>query len=678
MLLHTINTDRGVVHHAQPGPIMEMKVKIRDAVRSLEALLEKEKDKATCLPIGDTFILLQKLANAEYIAKTRRLSKRDGMRTHYDAEANVLKRHDSMFDFMEEKQDPMARKRPMEEQPHNLLEIDKEQVKRRKLGVSDDADCLRKTKAALQEKEIVEHEYLAGTPEGLFFLRYILKRNVGLVAQMPRTDLGAGSNTLRPTDVRLLNLILNKCKPQMYPLVSHWLYLEYNLHLSRGPGPGSIRYDYLLNDFCNAIEAKPLDELLPNLEAWYHFVWSLPKFTERVFTHIAAMCAMISDPQPSAGPPAVPLQLKLVKDLILSPGHQPTIEHRALHILLTLTTHQKDPVKLSAIKLLVPELYASARHKQRIEDFAVESFNRLAKFRGDEGEEATKCHIGLLLRLASVNSKLLQWVFGGFGQLRDNCKAVLLGKCRQLFAKCLAPGKRDVQDLLRNASASALPLVQAYVDLHKSQPLAGALKQALIEVAKSNCAFDILLPLIPQLSQREIDQNKLVESVAKTAYPSKKEFLYGIVQNICKSTTYNDKLKDIFKRVLVNDPDASENVYRPLAESINICLEKKEIFGINDVLLPALRELAQAERTPSLLPYALLKLSRMYPNYLEACVAIVQTLIEREIWKNDGVWLGIVHFLHDHRPNTEHVIHSLPSVARTKYFDILSKNKSAS
>ncbi len=612
--------------YPQPHPMAragqvpgEFRQQIGSTIKRLEVEEAKESELYD-MPLRDVATMLQKLANAEYVQRVMALKMGE-------REAGAKKQKDPAAPepVGDKKSRKLEWKAGFRGNKFETVDVDKSRFKRRKLSPSENPAEASKTKQFLVTREIGELESLAASldraadaTEALAHFKYVLKQNTELVA----STWVEGATELKLMDQMLLSLILDKFKAHMYVLISHWLYQEYNLHISRHSQVCFVRYGYIINDFCNAVETKSTDELAKSMDSWYTFVWTLPLITERILQHVYAMC--IKDDSKSIS--EVPL--RLLKDLVLSPAHKENVSQKALEKLLQLTTYQKDAVKLKAIKLLAPELYNMPKYKEPITKFAVESFTRLVELNGDEDENTIKCYFGLMLRIAADEPAILVPVMQHFAGLKGNCRTVFLLKCKQLFEKCLPPTKAKVQELFEAATPEGAPVLQVYVDTFKNTSFPGPLKQSLISLAKRLDKYELVQPLIPQISQIEIDRNELLEWVGRSKFEGKREFIHGLVLNISKSTDYCNKLKKILARF--HTCESTLNFGAKLVESIDICIDRKDLFELGDVVFPALYELAQMDQVSYLLPRTLLKVSIVYPHAVAECLKIIGQLLEKK------------------------------------------------
>lgn len=564
------------------------------------------------MTLRDQQRLLQKLANAEYLQKVASLRKRPGLET--------------------------KGKRPASKTAgqHETIHVDKELIKRRKLEPPADS---AKTREFLTSRELAQLEAMATEVEKreddsmlLEYFGLLLKRNCGLVG------VGRGELLTR-VDMKMLNLILNKFKAHMYILISNWVYQEYNLYLTTSIPVYYSRYKDILKEFSNAIEDKASEELGKSMEGWYSYVWSLPYITSRVFENIYTMC--IKEDPKNAIEPFFDVPLRLLKDLIMSRGHKEEVKQKTLSELLRLSTCPKDAVKVRAIKMLAPELYADPKCRDVIGKYALESFGKLKEARGMEDENAVNCQIGLLLRISAEDPQMLLDGIKKFGVVNAGVRNMVLGQYRRMFEKCWNPNREELQKVFEEVPKESAQVVQTYVEAYKNTSFPGALKKSLIGLAKKLSNYQLLQPLIPQISQSEIDANELIKSAACAECPGKLEFIYGLVQNMSKSTNYCEK----FRKTLTQLHEFTLPIGKNVVEVIDMCIDKRDLFELDDVILPTLTELAERDEVPVLLPRTLIKVSAVYPRKVVACLNIIKILLDKEMWKVNAIAYGIVQYL---------------------------------
>lgn len=565
------------------------------------------------MSLKDQRTFFQKLANAEYLQKVAALRRRSG------------------FELRGKRPAPKVTGQ------HEAVHVDRERIKHRKLEAPHDQ---KKTCEFLIAKELAELEVIALEIEKqkddaqlIEYFNLLIKRNGGLIGVESRTEV------LTSIDMKLLNLILNKFKTRMYILISHWVYQEYNLYLTTSINIYKSRYETILSEFSTALENKSSEELVKSMEEWYNYVWCLPLLTEGVFQNIYSMC--IKEDAKNGNEPSFSVPLRLLMDLIMSPGHKEEVRQKALKKLLKLSTYPKGVIKIKAIKILSPELYSDPTCKEPIGTFALESFEKLKEFKGTEDENAVISQIGLLLRLSADDPEILLSGIKKFPLVNPAVKGLVLVQYKKMFEKCWNPSREELKEVFEEVSGPSAQIVQTYVEAYKSTSFPGPLKKTLITLAKNLSNYQLLQPLIPQISQIEIDSNNLIESAAIAECSGKLEFIFGLIQNMSKSINYCEKFRKILTQLHEFDLSIGKNV----VEVIDMCIEKKDLFELNDIVLPTLIELAKRDKVPVLLPRTILKVSLVYPKKVVACLKIIKILLEKEVWKSNELGYGISQFL---------------------------------
>ncbi len=206
---------------------------------------------STQMPISDIMTLVQKMTNADYLQKVTKLKRA--------SDQLVLTKRDSMLDLGAEEKSYKkfgAGKRGMlVVETTEIGELDKEKIKKRKIEVEIEGKKEKdKQNTWLAERQLAELE--SGKEECMSQIAYFIKANSLVMANVPSKTGLAGGTVLTQTDIKLLGLIINKHPAQMYHLISLWLYQEYHLYLSLNSEFCLTRYEHILSEFFNSVEAK--------------------------------------------------------------------------------------------------------------------------------------------------------------------------------------------------------------------------------------------------------------------------------------------------------------------------------------------------------------------------------------------------------------------------------------
>ena len=595
--------------------LLSLKQQLLSSMKKQSAEETRSNEARTPMSLNDQLCLFQKLANAEYLQRVAILRKKPNL------ELSGKRLHSKIMD------------------QHESIHIDKDSIKRKKLDTIIEPIKVRQF---LIDKELEELENISLKAEKygeekelLSHFKLLLRRNCQITGLIESKNKAVA---LRDIDMKLLKMILNKFKTHMYTLISNWLYEEYNLFLACNMPIYMRRYEDIIQEFCNLIEENSSDELVKSMENWYNFIWTLPYYTKRVFQNIYKMCIM-DDPK-NCIEPFYTIPFRLLKDLIMSSGHLEIVQEKALHRLLKLSTYIKNPIKLKAIKMISPELYSDPKLKNKIKDFALKSFEELKDFKGNEDETEINSQIGLALRLSAEDSEVLLGGIKRFPLAKDNAKVTIISQYKKLFSKCWKPDREELKDVFSQVELPSAVLVQTYVEAYKGVSFPSSLKEVLITLAKKISNYELLQPLIPQISQIEIDKNELIECAAISSCIGKVDFIYGLLQNIAKSTNYCEKFSQVL--FILHNYDLTQSCNA--VDVIDMCISKKDLFQLNEVVLPTLNKLANLPKVPIIIPRTLMKVSCVYPGKVIECLKIINILLERKAWEIPAISFGLKHY----------------------------------
>uniref|UniRef100_A0A8C3CLQ5 Symplekin n=1 Tax=Cairina moschata TaxID=8855 RepID=A0A8C3CLQ5_CAIMO len=155
-----------------------------------------------------------------------------------------------------------------------------------------------------------------------------------------------------PLQSELLAFVLEDVRGRL-DLAFAWLFQEYNAYLSRGP-PGLQRYDDCLIGLLSGLQEKPdqKDGVFTKV------VLEAPLITESALEVIRKYCEDESRTY---------LGMSTLRDLIFK---RPSRQFQYLHVLLDLSSHEKDKVRQQAL-LFIKRMYEKDQLRDYVEKFAL-------------------------------------------------------------------------------------------------------------------------------------------------------------------------------------------------------------------------------------------------------------------------------------------------------------------
>uniref|UniRef100_A0A8C9TE56 Symplekin scaffold protein n=1 Tax=Scleropages formosus TaxID=113540 RepID=A0A8C9TE56_SCLFO len=437
------------------------------------------------------------------------------------------------------------------------------------------------------------------------------------------------------------------------------LYQEYNTYLSQLPTGTLDSYDHCLITLLSGLQEKPeqRDGLFTKL------VLEAPLITESALEVIRRYCEDES---------RVYLGMTTLKELIVK---RPSRQFQYLHVLLDLSSHEKDKVRSNALTF-IKRLYERDQLRDYIEKFALNYMQLLVHpnppsllFGADKDtevaspwtEETVKQCLYLYLSLLPLNHRLVHELASVYTEAIADIKRTILRVIEQPI-RGMGMNSPDLLLLVENCPKGAETLVTRCLHIltDKVPPSPELVERVRDLYHKRVPDVRFLIPVINGLEKKEVIQAlpKLIK-------------LNPIV------------VKEVFNRLLGTQHSKGSDPttvlvmlgnFRPNAvchlhhAATNLCFAEKNVYT-SEVLAVVMQQLMEQNPLPMLLMRTVIQSLTMYPRLGGFVMNILSRLILKQVWKYPKVWEGFVKCCQRTKPQSFNVLLQLPPPQLTSVFE---------
>ncbi|MBV98733.1 Symplekin, partial [Eschrichtius robustus] len=393
----------------------------------------------------------------------------------------------------------------------------------------------------------------------------------------------------------VLSFILEDVRARL-DLAFAWLYQEYNAYLAAGAAGTLDKYEDCLIRLLSGIQEKPdqKDGIFTKV------VLEAPLITESALEVIRKYCEDESRTY---------LGMSTLRDLIFK---RPSRQFQYLHVLLDLSSHEKDKVRSQAL-LFIKRMYEKEQLREYVEKFALNYLQLLVHpnppsvlFGADKDtevaapwtEETVKQCLYLYLALLPQNHKLIH-------------------ELAAVYTEAIADIKRTVLRVIEQPKE----VIQALPKLIKLNPI----------VVKE--VFNRLLGT----------QHGEGNSALSPLNPG--ELL-----------------------IALHNIDSSKCDMKSIIKATNLCFAERNVYT-SEVLAVVMQQLMDQSPLPMLLMRTVIQSLTMYPRLGGFVMNILSRLIMKQVWKYPKVWEGFIKCCQRTKPQSFQVILQLPPQQLGAVFD---------
>lgn len=444
------------------------------------------------------------------------------------------------------------------------------------------------------------------------------------------------------------------------------LYQEYNTYLSQLPAGLLDSYDHCLYTLLSGLQEKPeqRDGLFTKL------VLEAPIITESALDVIRRYCEDES---------RVYLGMTTLKELIIK---RPSRQFQYLHVLLDLSSHEKEKVRTTALAFL-KRMYEKDQLRDYIEKFALNYMQLLVHpnppsllFGADKDtevaapwtEETVRQCLFLYLSLLPLNHRLVHELASVYTEAIADIKRSVLRAIEQPI-RGMGMNSPELLLLVENCPKGAETLVTRCLHIltDKVPPSPELVERVRDLYHKRVPDVRFLIPVINGLEKNEVIQAlpkliKLNPIVVKEVFNRLLGTQHGEGASSVSPLTPGDLL------IALHNIDSTKCDMKSIIKATNLCFGEKNVYT-SEVLAVVMQQLMEQSPLPMLLMRTVIQSLTMYPRLGGFVMNILSRLIVKQVWKYPKVWEGFVKCCQRTKPQSYSVLLQLPPTQLTSVFE---------
>ncbi|NXR11466.1 SYMPK protein, partial [Semnornis frantzii] len=404
-----------------------------------------------------------------------------------------------------------------------------------------------------------------------------------------------------PVKNEVLAFILEDVRGRL-ELAFAWLYQEYSAHLGRGGTAGTPeRYDQCLIGLLAGLQEKPDQK-----DGWAQAGTSLgplgPPSPGATLCPPPLLCALQSRTY---------LGMSTLRDLIFK---RPSRQFQYLHVLLDLSSHEKDKVRQQAL-LFIKRLYEKEQLRDYVEKFALNYLQLLVHpnppsvlFGADKDtevaapwtEETIKQCLYLYLALLPLNHKLIHELASVYTEAIADIKRTVLRVIEQPI-RGMGMNSPELLLLVENCPKGAETLVTRCLHslTDKVPPSPELVKRVRDLYHKRLPDVRFLIPVLNGLEKKEVTQAlpkliKLNPIVVKEVFNRLLGTQHGEGSSAVSPLTPGELL------VALHNIDSAKCDMKSIIKATNLCFAERNVYT-SEVLAVVMQQLAEQCPLPTLL-----------------------------------------------------------------------------
>ncbi|XP_077473907.1 symplekin [Stigmatopora argus] len=444
------------------------------------------------------------------------------------------------------------------------------------------------------------------------------------------------------------------------------LYQEYNTYLSQLPSGLLDSYDQCLYTLLSGLQEKPeqKDGLFTKL------VLEAPIITESALEVIRRYCEDES---------RVYLGMSTLKELIIK---RPSRQFQYLHVLLDLSSHEKEKVRSTALAFL-KRMYDKDHLRDYIEKFALNYMQLLVHpnppsllFGADKDtevaspwtEETVRQCLFLYLSLLPLNHKLVHELASVYTEAIADIKRGVL-RAIELPIRGMGMTSPELLLLVENCPKGAETLVTRCLHIltDKVPPSPELVERVRDLYHKRVPDVRFLIPVINGLEKAEVIQAlpkliKLNPIVVKEVFNRLLGTQHSEGSSSVSPLTPGDLL------IALHHIDSTKCDMKSIIKATNLCFGEKNVYT-SEVLAVVMQQLMELHPLPMLLMRTVIQSLTMYPRLCGFVMNILSRLIIKQVWKYPKVWEGFVKCCQRTKPQSYSVLLQLPHAQLSSVFE---------
>ncbi|XP_051900217.1 symplekin [Pristis pectinata] len=465
----------------------------------------------------------------------------------------------------------------------------------------------------------------------------------------------------------MLDFILEDIRNRV-DLAFAWLYQEYNLYLSQWPNGTLENYDECLTSLLSGLQEKPdqKDGLFTKL------VLEAPSITDNALEVIRRYCEDET---------RIYLGMSTLRDLVFK---RPSKQLQYLHVLLDLSSHEKDKVRSQAL-MFIKRMYEKEQLRDYIEKFALNYLQLLVHpnppsilFGADKDtevaapwtEETVKQCLYLYLALLPQNHKLIHELAAVYTEAIADIKRTVLRVIEQPI-RGMGMNSPELLLLVENCPKGAETLVTRCLHIltDKVPPSPELVKRVRDLYHKRVPDVRFLIPVLNGLEKKEVIQAlpkliKLNPIVVKEVFNR----LLGTTHMGEGGSAAISPLTPGDLLIALHNIDSTKCDMKSIIKATNLCFAERNVYT-SEVLAVVMQQLMEQSPLPMLLMRTVIQSLTMYPRLGGFVMNILSRLIMKQVWKYPKVWEGFIKCCQRTKPQSFQVLLQLPPTQLANVFE---------
>ncbi|XP_033842491.1 symplekin [Periophthalmus magnuspinnatus] len=444
------------------------------------------------------------------------------------------------------------------------------------------------------------------------------------------------------------------------------LYQEYTTYLSQMPSGLLDSYDHCLYTLLSGLQEKPeqRDGLFTKL------VLEAPVITDSALEVIRRYCEDES---------RVYLGMTTLKELIFN---RPSRQFQYLHVLLDLSSHEKEKVRTTALSFL-KRMYEKEHLRDYIEKFALNYMQLLVHpnppsllFGADKDtevaapwtEETVRQCLFLYLSLLPLNHRLVHELAAVYTEAIADIKRSVLRAIEQPI-RGMGMNSPDLLLLVENCPKGAETLVTRCLHIltDKVPPSPELVERVRDLYHKRVPDVRFLIPVINGLEKSEVIQ-ALPKLIKLNPIVVKEVFNRLLGTQHSEGTSSVSPLTPGDLLIALHNIDSTKCDMKSIIKATNLCFGEKNVYT-SEVLAVVMQQLMEQNPLPMLLMRTVIQSLTMYPRLGGFVMNILARLIVKQVWKYPKVWEGFVKCCQRTRPQSYSVLLALPPAQLSSVFE---------
>uniref|UniRef100_A0A452HRA9 Symplekin C-terminal domain-containing protein n=1 Tax=Gopherus agassizii TaxID=38772 RepID=A0A452HRA9_9SAUR len=455
-----------------------------------------------------------------------------------------------------------------------------------------------------------------------------------------------------PLKSEVLAFILDDIRNRL-DLAFAWLYQEYNAYLSTYPSGSLESYDECLIGLLSGLQEKPdqKDGIFTKM------VLEAPFITESALEVIRKYCEDESRTY---------LGMSTLRDLIFK---RPSRQFQYLHVLLDLSSHEKDKVRQQAI-LFIKRMYEKDQLREYVEKFALNYLQLLVHpnppsvlFGADKDtevaapwtEETVKQCLYLYLALLPQNHKLIHELASVYTEAIADIKRTVLRVIEQPI-RGMGMNSPELLLLVENCPKGAETLVTRCLHSLTDKGISMWHNRYL---PSSPSLFSLLQKEVIQALPKLIKLNPIV---VKEVFNRLLGTQHGEGNSAVSPLNPGELL------IALHNIDSAKCDMKSIIKATNLCFGERNVYT-SEVLAVVMQQLMEQSPLPILLMRTVIQSLTMYPRLGGFVMNVLSRLIMKQVWKYPKVWEGFIKCCQRTKPQSFQVILQLPPQQLSAVFE---------